>query len=61
MTNKETEKRFYTINQFCEVISGTLSRGGIYKAVDRGEIPSKRIGKRILIPASYVRELLAEQ
>jgi excisionase family DNA binding protein len=35
-----------------------LSRGGCYEAIRRGEIPSIRIGKRILIPKSALLRLL---
>ena len=29
---------------------GVISRGGFYAAIARGEIPHKRLGKRIIIP-----------
>jgi hypothetical protein len=29
---------------------GVISRAGFYAAIARGEIPHKRIGKRIIIP-----------
>ena len=35
-----------------------LSRGLIYEAVRRGEIPSIRIGRRILIPRAALQRLL---
>jgi excisionase family DNA binding protein len=35
-----------------------LSRGGCYEAIRRGEIPSIRIGKRILIPRAALQRLL---
>jgi excisionase family DNA binding protein len=35
-----------------------LSRGGCYEAIRRGEIPSIRIGERILIPKSALLRLL---
>jgi len=35
-----------------------LSRGLIYEAIRRGEIPSLRIGKRILIPRAALQRLL---
>lgn len=33
-----------------------LSLAAVYQAIRRGEIPSQRIGKRILIPASFLDE-----
>ncbi len=35
-----------------------LSRTGIYKAVERGEIPATRVGRRIIITAPVARRLL---
>jgi len=35
-----------------------ISRNGAYAAVARGDIPSVRIGKRILVPTARLRELL---
>jgi excisionase family DNA binding protein len=35
-----------------------LSRQGTYQAVQRGEIPSVRVGKRILVPRSALEQLL---
>ena len=37
-----------------------VSRGLAYEAVRRGEIPSVRIGRRILVPAAALRTLLGE-
>ena len=35
-----------------------LSRNGVYEAIRRGEIPSVRIGRRIIIPrAAYLKML----
>jgi predicted DNA-binding transcriptional regulator AlpA len=35
-----------------------LSRVGLYAAVKRGEVPSIRIGRRVVIPAAVARRLL---
>ena len=35
-----------------------LSRGGMFAAVKRGDIPSIRIGRRILLPTASVRRQL---
>jgi excisionase family DNA binding protein len=35
-----------------------LSRQGAYQAVRRGDIPSLRIGKRILVPRTALEQLL---
>jgi excisionase family DNA binding protein len=36
-----------------------LSRGLIYQAIHEGQIPSIRIGRRILIPRAALEKLLA--
>lgn len=35
-----------------------LSRGAMFAAVKRGEIPSFRVGRRILLPTAAVRQQL---
>ena len=37
-----------------------LSRGAAYQAVQRGEIPSLKFGKRIVIPVSALNRMLSE-
>lgn len=52
--NKQN-KLFYSIKELCDIIP--LSKSALYSAVDKGTIPCKRIGNRILIPVSYVKQL----
>jgi excisionase family DNA binding protein len=40
----------YTVKEIVARLEGKLSRGAVYEGIERGEIPSIRIGKRILIP-----------
>ena len=47
-----------TVEQAGELLG--ISRGLAYEAVRRGEIPSVRIGRRILVPAAALRALLGE-
>lgn len=35
-----------------------LSRGGAYKAIQAGDIPSIRIGGRIVVPTAALRRML---
>lgn len=37
-----------------------ISRNHAFRCVQRGEIPSVRVGRRVLIPASYIDRVLAE-
>jgi excisionase family DNA binding protein len=58
---KATKKRKQTVFTVGEVerILGTRKLSA-YHAVARGDIPSVRIGRRILIPRQAVRQLLTE-
>ena len=38
-----------------------LSRGLMYEAIRRGQIPSVRIGRRILVPCAALKRFLDEQ
>ncbi len=51
----ENKKLFYSIKELTEILP--ISRSTLYAAVDKGEIPFKKIGSRILIPASYLADL----
>lgn len=48
-------KKFFSVKEVAEILG--VSRSLIYAKVCNGEIPSRRIGRRILIPASYVEEI----
>ena len=49
-------KNFYSVKEVAELLC--VSKSLIYDKVYKKEIPVKRIGRRILIPASYVEEML---
>ena len=57
--NFETH-RFYSPKDAITTNGGPLpiSLSSVYKAIRQGEIPVKRIGKRMLIPGTYLIELL---
>ena len=44
----ESEKLVYTVEEAGALLS--LGRSGAYEAVRRGDIPTIRIGRRILVP-----------
>lgn len=54
------EKRFYSPKEAITANGGPLpiSLSSVYKAIRQGEIPIKKIGKRMLIPGTYLIELL---
>ena len=45
-----------TVDQAAEVLG--ISRSSAYRAANANEIPTLRIGHRILVPAARLRELL---
>jgi len=53
---RQRNSSVYTVDQVSEILG--ISRTSAYKAVHNGEIPSIRIGKRILIPKSEVKYIV---
>jgi excisionase family DNA binding protein len=49
--------QFYTMNETGRLL--TLSRTTIYNKIKSGEIPTAKIGRRVLIPAAYINRLVA--
>lgn len=47
-------KRYYTVKEAATILGVSVSL--IYAAVQRGEIPSRKIASRILIPAEFIDE-----
>jgi excisionase family DNA binding protein len=46
-----------TVDEVAEILG--INRGGAYAAVNAGEIPSIKIGKRILVPIAALEKMLA--
>lgn len=59
MSNKDEQRPVLTVEQCAELLG--ISRYLAYKAVRQGEIPSLRIGYRLLIPRVALDRLLAQQ
>ena len=54
---KQHTPKFYSAGQVARLLG--VSRSHIYSLISKGQIPVKRIGKRLIIPASFVNGLLA--
>ena len=55
-------KNFYSPSTFRrDIMQGEISRAHLYSMIKKGEIPTVRIGQRLLIPGTYVRQLLDEE
>ena len=50
------EKKFYRVKELVELLG--VSKSMVYEYVYANKIPAKRLGRRILIPEQFVRELL---
>jgi excisionase family DNA binding protein len=48
----------YSVREAAQLLG--LSRNSVYQACLKGEIPSVRIGRRILIPKAKLRQQLGE-
>ena len=53
-----TEKLTGTVGEAAEVLGA--SRNSAYEAVKKGEIPTIRIGKLILVPVAALERMLAQ-
>jgi excisionase family DNA binding protein len=51
------ERRVVTLNEAAQMLR--ISRGSAYEAAKRKEIPTIRIGRRLLVPAAALDRLLA--
>ncbi|MCL6508603.1 MAG: helix-turn-helix domain-containing protein [Bryobacteraceae bacterium] len=51
-----------TVKQALALLGGVISRAAFYAAIQRGEVPHRRLGKRIIIPRyAFLRWLEAAQ
>ena len=56
MAKKEDIKKFWNVKELARYLG--VSKSLIYARIEKSESPAKRIGARILIPASYVKSFL---
>jgi len=57
MAKEEDIKKFWHVKELATYLG--VSKSLIYSRIEKSEIPAKRIGARILIPASFVKSLTA--
>ena len=55
--DRVSQKHFYTVKEVAKLL--TVSKSLIYNKTQNNEIPSIRLGKRILVPFSYVKNLIS--
>jgi excisionase family DNA binding protein len=56
MNNKASENLVFSVREAGKLLG--LSRGSVYEAIRTGQIPSIRVGRRILIPRAALEQLL---
>ena len=55
----EKAKNFFDLDELREdVFQNKISKAHIYNLCSRGEIPAMKIGRRLLVPAWYVEQIL---
>ena len=47
-----------TVNVYTVAAALGMSRDGVYDAANRGELPSVRVGRRVLFPTAEIRRLV---
>lgn len=52
----DVQKQFYSITELATILG--FSRSGIYGLIKKGAIPYTRLGDRVLIPRSFVDDML---
>ena len=57
LTAKQHEGRVKTLNEVAALLR--ISRGSAYEAAKRKEIPTIRIGRRLLVPSDALERMLS--
>jgi excisionase family DNA binding protein len=57
LENTHPERRVVTVNEAAVMLR--ISRGAAYEAAKRKEIPTIRIGRRLLVPLAALERMLA--
>jgi len=57
--SQPAERLTYTVEEAAQLLG--ISRNSAYEAVRRSEIPTIRLGRRIVIPRSRLEDLLASR
>jgi len=47
---ERVEPAVLSVRQALSLVEGALSRGALYAAINRGEVPHRRVGRKVLIP-----------
>jgi excisionase family DNA binding protein len=53
------ERQTYTVEETAQIMG--IGRNSAYEAIRRGEIPSLRLGRRLVVPKKALDSLLAQR
>ncbi len=56
----KVKKVFYTVNDLHTALGGIVSKAYLYEMIKRNEIVSRRLGGKIVIPATWVDKFFAD-
>ena len=51
-------KKFYSVDEFHKELGGIITKSQIYKMIREGEIPTRRIGNKVVLSADWVRSYI---
>ena len=51
-------KKFYSVDEFHRALGGIVTKSQIYKMIREGEIPTRRIGNKVVLSADWVRSYI---
>ncbi len=57
--NIKAERLFISVDEVAKILGA--SRSYVYSLVRKGDIPSKRLGKRVFIPTSFIKSFTVEE
>ena len=52
------KKRFYRVKDFVALLDGVVTKSQVYKMIADGQIPTRRIGRKIVLSADWVDSYL---
>lgn len=58
MNEASLTRRFFTVKEFHAELGGIVSKGMVYKMIADGEIPVRKIGRKIAIPVVWAQSFI---
>ena len=54
MEEKKMKRKFFSVGEFYQEMGGIITKGQIYKMIKAGEIPTRKIGNKVVLSADWV-------